>query len=150
MFPTALLHVLMFIHHHNHQGFLIMCDEVRKLIKWKRLLNWFLKIINRLKSVRASKDMSRCLQLLKYLFNRSYLETSQGLGPKEIQFQILLTVFTDTNHITFSVTAVKQTKIVTTTFINVSILLRVICNLSVQNKQQITVNICCAFVGQIQ
>jgi hypothetical protein len=50
--------------------------------------------------------MSGCLQFLQYLFNRSYLETSQGLGPQEIQFQILLTVYTDTKHTTFSVTAI--------------------------------------------
>jgi len=38
-------------------------------------------------------------------------------------------------------------KIVTTTFVNVSILL--IGKFSVKNKQQIIVNIYCAFVGQI-
>jgi hypothetical protein len=41
--------------------------------------------------------MPGCLQFLKYLFNRSYLETSQGLGSQEIQFQILLSAFTDNN-----------------------------------------------------
>jgi hypothetical protein len=51
--------------------------------------------------------MSGCLQFLKYLFNSSYLETSQGLDAQEIQFQILLTVYTDTNHTAFSVTAIK-------------------------------------------